>query len=176
MDHAVMHLRLRKDRRNRLRESDQSVNERDQNILDAAALELGHHAEPEGRAFGLFDPEPQHVLPAVAIHPDRQIHGVVPHHALVANLHAHRVQNHDRIHPLERPRLPRRGFRDHLIGDCTDHVRRDRDLIQPFQMPLDLAHRQAARVEREHRGIKLRQAPHALRHQLRRETSGAYPR
>lgn len=70
-----MQLRLRKDRRARGGEADQTVDEGDADILDAVALEFGHYPEPEARALRLLDPEPEHVLVAVAIDAQRQVGG-----------------------------------------------------------------------------------------------------
>ena len=55
------------------------------------------------------------------------------------------------------------------VGDRTDFGRRDLDLVARLPVPLDRAHRHAPGVERAHLRIELRQAPHAFRHDLRRE-------
>ena len=43
----------------------ETVCDGNQNVFDAAALELAEHGEPEGSAFGVIEPKPQNVLRAV---------------------------------------------------------------------------------------------------------------
>jgi hypothetical protein len=43
---------------------------------------------------------------SLAVHAEREIHGLVPHGALVADLHAQRVEDDDGIHPVEKALLP----------------------------------------------------------------------
>lgn len=126
--------------------------------------------------FGLLDPEPQHVLLSLAIDAEGEIDGLVPHHAFVPYLHAERVEDDHWVHAVEGPLLLGGHLLEHRIGDGTDDRRRHLDLVELFQVALDLAHAHAAGIEREHIGIELRQAPHAFRHQLRREAPVAIPR
>ena len=67
---------------------------------------------PELGAFGLLDPDPEDVARAVGQHGQREIDRLAADRRLVANLDAQRVEEHDRIHRLERPALPRRDLRD----------------------------------------------------------------
>ena len=97
MHDARVHLRLRKYRLNRLRKSREPVDQGDQHILNAPCLQLRHHAVPELRPFGLLDPEPQDILAAAARDSQREIDGFVPHRAFVPDLHAERVENHEKI-------------------------------------------------------------------------------
>lgn len=50
------------------------------------------------------------------------------------------------------------------------------DLMERFEMRLNVADRHAAPVEREHVRVELRQAAHAGRHELRAEASVAVAR
>ena len=49
---------------------------------------------------------PEDVARAVGQHAERQVDRLAAHHRFVANLDAQRVEEHDRIHRLERARLP----------------------------------------------------------------------
>ena len=71
----------RKDRGDGLRKSDQPVDQRDEDVVHAAALELRNHPEPEPRAFGLLDPKAHDVLVAVAVDAQGAADRIVPHHA-----------------------------------------------------------------------------------------------
>src|ERR1035441_3700562 len=56
MDDARLHGRLGEDRLDRVREAGQPVNTRDQDVLNAALLEIGEDLHPELRALGLLEP------------------------------------------------------------------------------------------------------------------------
>jgi hypothetical protein len=134
------------------------------------------HPEPEARPVGLLDPEPEHVLLPIAIDPQREVDGLVPHDPFVADLHPQRVEDHHGVDPIERPLLPRGHLVEHGVGDRADHRRGDLDLVELFQVALDLADAHSPRVEREHIGIELREPAHPLGHELRRERARAVPR
>ena len=53
-----------KHRGDRLGEALKSVDHRDQDVLSPAVAQFGHHPQPEFRAFGLLDPQPQDLLVA----------------------------------------------------------------------------------------------------------------
>ena len=86
MDDAGLNRGLRKDRLDRPRKALQAVDDGDQDVLDAAGLQLVHHLEPEFGAFGRLDPEPENVLRPICCDPEREIDGLVADQAFVANL------------------------------------------------------------------------------------------
>ena len=61
-----------------------TVADHDTHVGDAAGLELGQHGEPELRGLprGRPHPQAQHLLGAVAVDPDRQVHRPVGDHAV----------------------------------------------------------------------------------------------
>jgi hypothetical protein len=103
MNDAGLHRGQRKDCADRLGEAFEPVDDRDQDVVDAAGLELVHHLQPELGALGLLDPQPEHLLLPVAVEGERDIDRFVAHQTLVANLDPQRVEEDDRV---ERPVLP----------------------------------------------------------------------
>jgi len=164
------------DRFDRRRNAREPIDHRDQDVTDATPLELGHHALPERSTLCLCDPEAQDVLRATCGDSERQIHRLVMHEALIANLHAERIEGHPDLHRLQRPLLPRLHFLQHIVGDVGDQIRQHWDGVIFLQVRLQLAHTEPARVEREHFLIKLRESPHALWHEQLGEAAVAITR
>ena len=131
MHDAVMNHRVRKDRVQRVRQARQPINQRDQDILDAPALQLAEAARPERRAFRLRDPEAEHVFRAVAVHAERQVDGLVPYHTFIANLDAQCIKGDRHVHRLQRPALPRAHFGEHFL---RQHALRNRLLKLSIQV------------------------------------------
>jgi hypothetical protein len=103
---AGLHHGLRKHRRDRVGKALEPIDHRNDDVVDAARLELVDHLEPELGAFGLLDPQPQNVLLAVRIERERHVDGLVLDQALVANLDPQGVEKHHRIDRVERTVLP----------------------------------------------------------------------
>jgi hypothetical protein len=101
---------------------------------------------------------------------------VVAYRLAVADLHDQAVEVDDRVDGLQRPGLPRLGVLEHAVGDLGDQVRRDFGTVDLGQMALDLADRQAARVERDHLLVEADPARLALADDLGLEGSLAVPR
>ena len=78
---------------------------------------------------------------------EREIDRLAPDGRFVANLHPQRVEEHDGIHGLERPALPRRDFRHDAVGDGADQVRRDLDAVHLGEEALDFTHGHSARLQ-----------------------------
>ena len=57
--------------------------------------------------------------------PERQVDRLVAHHRVLADLHAQRVEEHHRVHRLERPRLPGGDLGHDGVGDRADELGRD---------------------------------------------------
>lgn len=64
MHDARLHRGVGEDALERLREALEAVDARDEDVLDAAVLELGNDLEPELRALGLLEPDAQDLLAA----------------------------------------------------------------------------------------------------------------
>jgi hypothetical protein len=88
MHDAGLHRRAGVGRANRLGQSFQSVDHGDQGVLAAAGLEVIEHLEPELRALGLLNPQAKHIALAVGLDTQRQIDGLVAHHAVATDLYA----------------------------------------------------------------------------------------
>jgi len=119
------------------------VDDCDQDVVDAAGLELVHHLQPELGALGLLDPQPEHLLLAFAVKGEGDIDRFVAHQALVADLDPQRVEEDDRIDRVERPVLPFPNLLEHGVGDPADQIGGDLDPVDFLQVSLDLANRQA---------------------------------
>lgn len=74
--------------------------------------------------------------------------GRVADDALLANLDPERVEEHQRIDRLQRPCLPGRDLLQNRVGDGTDEIGRDLDVVELAQMSDDLADAHAARIHR----------------------------
>jgi hypothetical protein len=146
---------------------------------DAAVAEFVHHAQPELGALGLLDPEPEHFLGAVEADAERDVDRLVAHRALIPDLHAQRVQEHQRVEALERAVLPLGDLVEHGVGHRADQVGRaegnarravDLEAVELAQMALDLARAHSPGVHRDDLLVEARKAALVLRDQLRIET------
>src|SRR5690606_30993127 len=121
---------VREDGCNGFWEALQTIDDGDQDVVGATALELVHYAQPELGAFGLFDPHAQHVLVAAGVHADGQVNRLVAHQPFVADLHPQGIEEHDRVGGFQGPGLPGSDLVDHLVGDRRDQIRRDLDAVE----------------------------------------------
>ena len=106
MDDASLNNRLRKNRIDGLRKALQAIDDRDQNILGAAGLQLVDDAQPEFGAFGLLDPDAEDFLGAVRQNAQRDINRLVADEAFVADLDPDGIKEHQGIAEIQRPVLP----------------------------------------------------------------------
>ena len=122
----------------------------DQRIPQTTVAQLGEHRRPLFRALaaGGAEPEAEHLPLALEIDPDRDIDGTVGD-LRAADLDDQAVDQEHRIERVERPALPGQHVLDDEIGDLTDRLTRDLGAVDLLQMLLDLARRQAFRVERD---------------------------
>src|SRR3546814_17608785 len=74
-----------------VREALQAIDDRDQDIGDAAVLELVHDAHPELCAFGLLDPDPEDFLGPVGQYAECDIYGFVADEAFVADFDSDQI-------------------------------------------------------------------------------------
>ena len=73
MDDAGLHPGLGEDRLDRLREARQAVDAGDQDVVDAALVQVVEHGEPELGALGFLPPDPEHLAVALDGLADRQV-------------------------------------------------------------------------------------------------------
>ncbi len=128
MDDARLNDRLRKDGVDRLRKALQSVDDCDQNVIDAAVLQLVHHPQPEFGAFGIFDPKAQDILRPIRLNAERNVHRLVPDKPFVSDFDPQGVEKNERIARLQRPILP---FADRL----QNRVRHSRNQVGETSSP-----------------------------------------
>lgn len=167
MHDAGLDLRLWKDGVDRLRKALQAADHRDQDVFHATVLEFGHHAQPELGTFRLLDPYAQNFLGAIGAH--AQCQG----YRFVSDLPSPRILTHKASKETSGYIdssglvLPFNDFFHHFTSDGGNQVGRHFQTVQFRQMPLDLAYRQAARIERNHRVVKAWQATLVFGDQMR---------
>src|SRR5439155_4828363 len=94
----------------------------------------------------------------------------------LTDLEDERVEEDDRVDVVERPLLPLAHVLHDRVGDPADQVAADADAVDLGQVRLDVARRQAARVEREDLVVEPLEAPLPLPDDLRLEAALAIPR
>ena len=82
---------LREQRLDRFREPFETIDTRDQDLLDAALLEIGEDLHPELRALVGLKPHPEDLTLAVHRDRHREVAGLALHAAAVADLEYERV-------------------------------------------------------------------------------------
>ena len=87
----------------RLGESFEAVDARDQDVGDAALLELVEDLHPELRALGLLEPHAEHVTLALHVHAQGEVAGLALNAAALTDLQDQAVEEHDRVDVIERP-------------------------------------------------------------------------
>src|SRR6187200_1247871 len=160
----------------RLGEALQPVDHGNQDIADAAVLQLVHDTQPELGALRLLDPQAQNRLAAVGQYGKRDVDRLVPDEALISDLHPDRVEEDQRIAGLQRPALPFGDLLQNGVGDRRDQVRRDVNAVELLQVAADLAHAHAARIHRDDLVVEVREATLISGDQLRVEGAGPVPR
>ena len=113
---------------------------------------------------------------AIGQHGEREIDRLAADRRFVANLHPQRIEEHDRIHRLERPALPRGHFGDDPIGHRADQIGRDLHGVHLREEALNLAHGHPARIERQDLVVEAGEAPLVLGDQPRLEGALAIAR
>src|SRR6185437_8018837 len=94
----------------------QTIDNRDQHVFDAAVLQLVHDAQPEFGALVLLEPQPQNLLGAVGPHAERNVHRLIAHGPLVADLDPQRIEEDQRVGCFQRTRLPGGDFLEQNEG------------------------------------------------------------
>jgi hypothetical protein len=163
MDDAGLHRRRRENRLDRLREALQPVDAADQDVGDAALLELGEDLHPELRALGLLEPHPEHVPLTVDGDAEGEVAGPALHRPALPDLQDERVEEEHRLDVVQGPLLPLAHVVHHRAGDAADQVAADPNAVDLGQVRLDLTGREAARVERENLVVEALEAPLPLR-------------
>jgi hypothetical protein len=87
-----------------------------------------------------------------------------------------RVDEHDRVDAIKRPRLPRGHLLDDRLGDPADRLLRDLGAIDVGQVRADLAGRQSLRSKRDHQLVDAGQPALPLPNDLRIERTLTVPR
>ena len=106
---------------------------------------------------------------------EREVAGPALHRAALADLEHQRVEEDDRVDVVQRPLLPLADVVHHRVGDAADQVAADLDPVDLGQVRLDVAGRQAARVEREDLVVEPLEAALPLPDDLRLEASPCGP-
>jgi len=112
---------VRPRRLDRVGQAFEAVAAHQQHVLHAAVADLGEDRQPElGALAAVAQPHAQHVLAALDVDADAQVGGPIDHRAAGADLHDQGVDVEDRVHRVERPRLPLVELLDDAVGDLGD--------------------------------------------------------
>ncbi len=118
-----------------------------------------------GALAAVTDPQPQDV--PLPVHRDAQ--GDVDRpigDTAIADLHLDRVDENDRVHRIQRPRLPGPKALQHPVGDHRDGLPGDLGAVDLGQVRLHLPGGQALGDQRHHQVLHPAKAPLALAHDL----------
>src|SRR5215471_6081134 len=176
VDDAGLHHGLRIDRGDRLGKAFEPVDDGDEDVVDAARLELVDDLEPEFGPLGLLDPQPQNVLIAIRIERERYIDGLVLDQALVADLDPQGIEEHHWVNRVERSVLPVPHLIEDLVRNPADEVGRDLGAVDLGKVALDLAHAHAARVKAQDLVVEAVEPGLMLGDQLGYEAAGPIAR
>ena len=176
VDDAGLHPRLGEHRFDRFGEPLEPVDAGDQDVLDAALLEVVQDLEPELRALALLEPHPEHVPVAFEGDAQREVAGPALHAARFSDLDHEAVEEHDRVEVIERPLLPGTHVLHDRVGDAADQVAADLDAVELAEVRLDVPDRHPARVQRDDPVVEPREPRCALRQDLRLEAALPVPR
>jgi hypothetical protein len=138
---ARLHHGLGEDRLDRLREPLQPVDAADQDVPDAALLELGEDLHPELRALGFLKPQAEHVALALDGDPEREVAGAALDGTAFADLEHQAVEEDHRVDVVQRSLLPGADVVHDRIGDAADQVAADLHAVDLGQVRLDVARR-----------------------------------
>gem|GEM_PF-3764028 len=149
MDDACLHRRQLPGRVDRVREALQPVADHDAHVLDPTVLDLGEHAEPELRTLtAIAGQDAENVTFPSRGDADSDIERLVTD-LPVTDLHHDRVDEHDRVDPIQRPVLPFGHLLDHLVGDLRDRVLAHRGAVDVIEVRCDLTGGQPTGSQRE---------------------------
>ena len=107
MDDAGLHPGLGEDGLDGVGEALEAVDAGDEDVVDAAALEVVEDGQPELGALGALEPQPQHVTLAVGVDADGQVAVMIAHRLAIADLHDQGVEIDDGVDGLQRAALLR---------------------------------------------------------------------
>ena len=169
MDDARLQGRGRKCRAQGLWNTLETIGDGDQDVPDSAGLEVVEHLQPEFSSLGVLDPDPQDVARAIGQHAEGEVNRLVAHHRLLADLHPQRIEEHHRIHRLERAALPGADLGHHRIRDGADELGGDLRAVLRGEKSLDLPRRHAAGVHGDDLVVESGEAPLVLADQHRLE-------
>jgi hypothetical protein len=116
------------------------------------------------------------MLDTVAIHPDRDVGGLVANLVGFFDLHHQGIQIHDRIDRLQRAALPGFHFLSDRVGDVGDRLVAQLGAQRALQMGLNIPDCHAARIQRNDHVGQPAESAGALGHQLRLKAAIAVPR
>lgn len=150
MHDACLHDRVRKGGLHGPAKARQTIAADEENVLDAALFELGQNAQPRLGPFRLSSPKTKDIAMTLEVDAERNIERALLHLATVTHRNKQRVEVDNWVDGIERPTLPIAHLLHHALGRFTDELMRHLGAVELAQMRLDVAHRHAARVEREH--------------------------
>ena len=116
------------------------------------------------------------MLDPVGVDTHGDVGGLVADGVGLLYLHHQRVEVDDRIHRLQRPRLPSPHLLQHGVGDVGDRLVAQLGAQRPFQMGLDVTDRHPTRIQADDHVRQPTDSALPLRHQPRLEAAQPVPR
>ena len=147
-----------------------------QDVVDPPGLHVVEHLHPELGFLGAFNPQAQDVAAAVGQHAQGQLNGHVANDGVFLDLHVQRIEEHHRVHRLQRASLLGRHLGRHRLGHAADEFVGNVGAVGLQQETLDLAHGHAARVHRDDVMVKAGEAPLVLGDEDQLETAVPFAR
>ena len=102
---------------------------------------------PEGGSFLGLDPDPQHVLDPVHVHPDRDMGRAGGDPVIDADLDPDRVEVDHRVELLQRAALPLQDSVSDRVGDLRNGPRGQLHAERGGQVVLNVAHRHSSSIQ-----------------------------
>lgn len=119
---ALLHLGVWINGFNGLREAGQAIDTGNQDVFDAAVLQVGEHAEPVVSAFGVRQVQPDQLLFAFDVQGQNGINRFADVAAILAYFIVNGIEPDDRINRVQIALPPALQLRQQLVGDrieCT---------------------------------------------------------
>ncbi len=131
-----------------IRETTQTIDAADENILDAAILDLIEHLHPELGPLGFADPDTEDFLTSFLIDPEKDVRAPIHNLSGVAHFEVQSIEVEYGIHPRQRSHLPLLYEGQDFVGDAAHGLGGDGHLVDIPKVRLDVASRETLGVHR----------------------------
>lgn len=176
MDDAERPGGLRENGLDGLRQAGQAITTGDENVLEAAVLQVGQDGEPELTALSFGEPQAENIFASFHVDADSHIDRLRQDVPVVPDFYAQAVQREDRIMAFQRTGLPRRQLGHDLFRNDGNQLRRHLGLVDVIQVALDVLCRKPSGIQGDDFLVEVRQAALILLNNDRIEAAVAIAR